>query len=171
MVAAISKDGFLTKGDDPNPAHFTSKEDKEHLSSLIKEYNLQVFGSKTYEAYKPAPDKNTLRVVLTHSPKKYIGDYVYDQMHFESLDPQDFIHKYSQDYDSCLLLGGGSVYRQFLDAGAVDEIYLTIEPVEHKSGISFLKPGETLDDLNLPEPQITTLNSSGTILQHYTLKN
>jgi len=171
MVAAISQDGYLTKGDDPNPAHWTSQEDKQHLSSLINKYELQVFGSKTYEAYKPSPQKGILRVVLTHSPDKYSDARVNGQLQFEKLSPQEFVEKYEQYYGSCLLLGGGSVYRQFLDAGVVNEIYLTIEPVEHKSGKSFLKPGETLSDLSLPEPETTDLNDSGTELRHYTLKN
>jgi len=51
MMAAISKDGFLTRGDEPNPSHWTSDEDKAHLQHMLAGHGLQVFGSKTYEAY------------------------------------------------------------------------------------------------------------------------
>jgi dihydrofolate reductase len=170
MVAAISKDGFLTRGDEPNPSHWTSDEDKAHIQSMIANHALQVFGSKTYDVYQLHPNKDILRVILTRSPDQYVGKEVTGQIEFKTLSPVEFKTTYDDRYESCLLLGGGSVYRQFLDAGVVDELYLTIEPINNESGASFFRSGESLADLHLPEPIMKQLNDTGTELRHYILK-
>lgn len=170
MVAAISKDGFLTKGDDPNPAHWTSKEDKKHLEKQLRKHDLHVMGSKTFELFNPKPRPNVRRVVLTRTPEKYADLVVDEQLEFINSDIPGLIKKYERMHDNCVVLGGGSVYRQFIDIGVLDEILITIEPVKNESGVSFLKKGETLDDLGLPKPNTHSLNIAGTVLEHYFLK-
>lgn len=62
------------------------------------------------------------------------------------------------------LLGGPSTNLQFLRAGLVDEIYLTVEPVTIGRGIRFLN--EPLESRwTLADSQV--LNERGTIVLHY----
>ena len=170
MIAAVSKDGYLTDGKDTNPSHWTSKEDQEHLESQTPQYDLHIMGSKTYDLFKPNPLAGTRRIILTRSPEKYSSLAVEGQLEFVSCDIKAFVEKYKDKHDACLVLGGGSIYRQFIDAGVLDEILLTIEPVTFGSGVSFLKDGETLEDLDFPAPEIKSLNDSGTKLLRYTFK-
>ena len=144
MVAAISQDGYLTNGDDNDPSKWTSQEDKKHFAEIIKKHKLQVFGSNTYKAYKPKPSKDILRIVLTNSPEQYAQVSIPNQLEFVKLSPNEFHNKYNSKSDSCLVLGGGYVYQSFLEAGLVDEIYLTIEPIEHGEGIPLFKNGRIL---------------------------
>jgi dihydrofolate reductase len=171
MVAAISQDGYLTNGDDNDPSKWTSQEDKNHFAEIIKKHKLQVFGSNTYNVYEPKPSEDVLRVVLSREPKKYAEVAVQNQLEFITLTPQEFVAKYQDRFDSCLVLGGGFVYQSFLEADLIDEIYLTIEPVNHKDGVSFLKKGSKIEDYtNGCKPEVEILNSRGTKLFHYTIE-
>jgi len=63
------------------------------------------------------------------------------------------------------------VFESFLKAGVVDEIYLTVEPVELGAGVPLLKSGQNLEEVvDLPEPEISEMNAGGTILKHFYLK-
>ncbi len=172
MVAAISKDGFLTKGDDPNPSHWTSKEDKEHYMKLVSQYSLQVMGRTTYEAYKFNPSNKILRVVLTRDPRKYADSAVPGELEFYTLSPEEFVEKFEDTYPGALLSGGASIFKQFLDQKLVDTIFITIEPMLNGSGIPLFSEGSGLEDL-LEDFDLTSsdnLNESGTMLNRYDKK-
>ncbi|MFH1584509.1 MAG: dihydrofolate reductase family protein, partial [Patescibacteria group bacterium] len=47
-------------------------------------------------------------------------------------------------YEQVAVIGGSSVYTQFLQAGAVDTLYLTYEPVLLGKGIKLLNEGMEL---------------------------
>jgi len=82
-----------------------------------------------------------------------------------------FVQKYQKTNKSCLLLGGSRVYTEFLRANLVDEIYLTIEPINHGSGIPLIVSGKKLVDIvDLPSPELTDMNNTGTKLLHYVLR-
>jgi dihydrofolate reductase len=71
LVAAISQDGFLTKGNDPDVSMWTSKEDKEFFADIRSRHKLYVFGRNTYVATNPKPSADALRIVLTTKPDEY----------------------------------------------------------------------------------------------------
>jgi len=169
MVAAMSKDGFLSKGDDPNPAHWTSLEDKRHYRSLVESFTLQVMGRTTYDSYDFPTKSNILKVVLTTNPEKYKKDQILGELEFHTATPAEFVNKYESDYAEALVLGGANVYQQFIDQEIVDEIYITIEPVFHGSGVSLYGEAHDLDEL-LQDFRLVhskKLNNNGTILNRY----
>lgn len=167
-VVAISKNGYITNGGDPDVAKWTSKEDKVFFKNLLDQHSLYVIGKNTYEAVKPQPSPDKLRIILTKNPEKYNSEVVKGQLEFYNLTPQEFVNKFSK-YDTCLVLGGSQVYNDFLGAQVVNELYLTIEPMHFKSGIPFLMENRQLESLHLPEPEVQILNSAGTELRHYYL--
>jgi dihydrofolate reductase len=166
-VAAISKNGFLTNGTDPDPTSWTSNEDKEFFKNIRNQHKLFVMGSSTYEAAQPSPSDGIFRVVLTHTPDRYADKMVAGQLEFHNLAPEKFVEKFQNSYESCLVLGGGKVYQEFLEAGLVDELYLTIEPIEFSSGVAFLQNNKTLEDYGLLLNDPETLNTFGTVLRSY----
>ncbi len=171
MVAAISEDGFLTKGDNPDVSKWTSKEDKEFFSKIRSEHSLYVLGRKTYDSVGIKPEPGIMRIVMTRHPEKYNGLSVEGQIEFTNMSPQEIIAKYQAHHDACLLLGGGEIYEEFLKQNLVNEIYLTVEPVKHGSGTPLLVSGEKLSKfLGNTEPTVEVLNSAGTELLHYILK-
>ncbi len=168
MVAVVSKDEFLTKGNDPNPKNWTSKEDHVFFANMKSKYGLFVMGSTTYESGYVKPSKIKRQIILTHSPEKYAMETVEEQLEFKNLSPQQFIDAYKNEYDRCLVLGGSRVYTDFLEAGLLSEIYLTVEPVINKRGVSLFS-NKKISDFSLPEPKTTILNDNGTELRHYVL--
>jgi len=168
LVAAISKDGFLTKGDNSKVSGWTSEADKQFYKQIRAKHDLIVMGKNTYLAGAGLAVSGTLKIILTKDPSKFNDHEVADQLEFRNLTPIEFVKEYQEKYDDCLLLGGGQVYYSFIKAGLIDEIFLTIEPLIHGGGVPFLPNGKKLVDvINLPAPQLTDLNTAGTKLLHY----
>jgi len=171
IVVATSRDGFITKGEDPNPSSWTSVEDHNFYKEMKSKHKLLVFGKNTYGAANKAPNPDHTIVVLTRSPEQYADKSVPGILEFISATPQEFVEKYQDNYKTCLILGGSYVYTTFLEAGLIDEMYITVEPQTHKSGIPFIGGGKKIEEIvDLPKPEITKLNDTGTVLKHYVLK-
>lgn len=171
MVAAISEDGFLTKGNENDVTSWTSKEDKKFFNKIKSQHHLFVMGRKTYDSGTVKPKNGTLKIILTEEPDKYQKNEIPTQIEFKKFTPLEFVNKYQKKYKSCLLFGGGYTYLSFLKHGLVDEIYLTVEPIKHKTGTPLLSHGKKLVEIiDLPSPSIEDLNDEGTKLLHYVLK-
>lgn len=167
LVAAISRDEYLTNGSDPQPLHWTSREDHVFFAKIRAEHHLFVMGETTYRHGKAQPTAGRLQVVLTHRPEAFSDEAVASQLEFHDLSPLQFVEKYAGMHDSCLILGGGRVYAAFERAGLIDEMYITIEPLTFGAGVHLFNHEFTLADLDLPEPETTQLNRTGTLLRHY----
>lgn len=168
VVAVISADAKLTRGDESAVHTWASKEDQQHLQSQIAEHDGIVFGSGTYEAMDGKFDlvPRKLRVVLTHDVNKYVESAVPGQLEFMNHAVVDLISTLEQrDIKKLLVAGGPQMIADFLQAKLVDEVYLTIEPRFFGSGKSLLP--DTPLDINLQLISSRTLNSQGTTLVHY----
>lgn len=168
MVAAVSEDFFITdrSGD---VTSWTSKEDKEFFTEIKAKHRLYVMGSRTHDAIPKPLVGDATRVVLTTRAGEYQDERL-DNVIFENLSADEFVRKYEKNYTSCLLLGGSKVYTDFLKAGVVDELFLTIEPVLLKNGTPLLEKGLDLFSFGLSEVSANKLNSSGTVLTRYVVK-
>ena len=163
-MAATTKDGFLTIGDDPLPQHWTSDEDKQLLKKTVASYPLHIMGRVTFETHRPSSG-NAKVVVLTEKdmpPNKNGVDFVHKT-------PEEIVSEYA-DFEHALLLGGGKTYRSFLDAGLVAEAYITVEPVIAGNGVPLLEFGKTLLDYGFVRTSRRAMNQTGTYLEHYSLK-
>lgn len=137
MVAATSKDGFLTKDNNPNPRGWTSVKDKALYRKLLAEYNLYLIGSTTYGYAKHSLPAPTHKIVMTsHRTIDEIPRVTFSDQPFEKI-----LHEVAKTYDQLLVLGGASIYHQMLTKGLIDEIYLTIEPVVHTTGVRLSENG------------------------------
>ena len=107
--------------------------------------------------------------VLTHDPAGAAASQAQDSRGLERVylcgQPQEICAKLeARGIHKAALLGGPSTNLQFLRAGLVDEIYLTVEPVTIGRGIRFLN--EPLESRwTLADSQV--LNERGTIVLHY----
>jgi dihydrofolate reductase len=71
-----------------------------------------------------------------------------------------------EDYDKVALLGGTQVYTYFFDRDLIDELYLTIEPVDFGDGLTLLeRPRHINAKLRVESSQ--SMNEEGTFLRHY----
>lgn len=167
MVAVVSANGKLTKGDNPHIYEWTSKEDQEFFSSLVRDAKLIVMGSTTYEAVRAnlKHKEGRLRIVLTSNPQKFEDQKINGQLEFSPESPNELVERIRSRYDEMFLVGGSKIYSSFTKAGLVDEIYLTIEPVVFGEGKNLFADEEFEKDIKLES--FEKLNEKGTILLKY----
>ncbi len=167
IVAAISEDGYITRGTNPNPGDWTSPEDKEFYRSCLEKNNLYLMGSKTYSLAKNTLPAHAKKIVMSHNvsdQSKIPSVYFTDKSFLET------IKKFSDNYNEMLVIGGASVYHQMLEQSLINEAYLTIEPVMHRSGVLFCTSKNYFENFGFELVSKKTLNSKGTVLKHYVLK-
>lgn len=157
-IAATSLDGFITRGNEPGTA-FTSQADKEWFSGALKTFHAKVMGRKTFEISRDClleqirNGSTNLRIVRTRSPQQYARLEISDRLHFTSAKPAEILQAIADSgrMDSKVaILGGGSTYGAFLDAGLLDEFWITLEPQLFGSGTPLLE-GSTRHHLELQD--------------------
>ena len=141
-IAAMSLDGFITQGDEPVTA-FTSQEDKDWFGKTMSEFPIKVLGRKTFEVSKDFILAHSqasgpgLRVVMTRDPTNFRDCYIPDRLEFKDSSVDEIVASLKQRplTDSRVaVLGGGAVYSAFLNAGLLDEFWITLEPQLFGSG-------------------------------------
>ena len=167
----ISKDGYLTNGNDPDATKWASHEDQVFYLNSLKDFKLQLMGSGTYEAVKNniKLDKNRLRVVFTKDPGHYKN--VPEKLIFTDQSPQQVIVDYEKlGFKKAALVGGSLLYSSFLELSLIHDIYLDIEPLIFGSGKPLFINASVKDlttkygyTLEYEKP----LNDRGTLQRHY----
>lgn len=99
-----------------------------------------IMGKITFESIlgslgKPLPDRKN--IILTRSEAGNVGGVFFVNSLDEAI-------KISDDSQNVFIIGGASVYRQSLERGMIDRIYLTLIDSEFKGNIYF--PKEFLRD-------------------------
>jgi dihydrofolate reductase len=148
LIAAQSLDGFITKHDTPGSA-FASAEDQAHLRSALAGFDCSIMGAKTYRIARDqirrhlsAPRR---RIVLTRTPDAHASDAVPGLLEFSAARPARLLADLAaQGCSRCALLGGAQIHSLFLQAGLVNELWLTLEPVLFGAGTPLLsEPTDT----------------------------
>jgi dihydrofolate reductase len=156
LIAAISADGFIARVTD-ELADWTSKEDKKLFVELTKRAGVMVMGRTTFETIGRAlPGRKT--IVYTHQSLNVPGVEVTDET------PANLVHRlHHEGTQELAICGGSAIYTQFMAAGVVDELYLTVEPTLFGTGVPLFA-----DALNVELQLLDTklLNDNVTLL-HY----
>nr|AIA16350.1 Dihydrofolate reductase [uncultured bacterium] len=132
LVAAVTANGFIARSTN-ELADWTSKEDKKFFVEETKKHGVMIMGRTTFATIgKPLPGRRI--VVLTEKPEEV--QVVEGSVETASGDLKTIIDGLSKrGYASCVIAGGSNVYSQFLNAGLVNELALTFEPVMFTSGV------------------------------------
>lgn len=156
LIAAITADGFIAR-ETNELANWTSKEDKKLFVELTKRAGVMVMGRTTFETIgRPLPGRKT--IVYTHRDVEIDGVEVTDDT------PANLIHRlHIEGYKEVAICGGSAVYTQFMQAGVVDELYLSVEPVVFGSGVPLFAG---LLDVQLRLLESRPLNDN-VVLMHY----
>jgi dihydrofolate reductase len=134
-IAAITLDGMIARTSD-EAVTWTSKADKRMFAEASRRAGVIVMGRPTYEAVG-RPLKDRLQVVLTSVPGKYAP--ISDRVEYRNGAPAAVLHDLEgRGYREVIVGGGSAVYRDYLEAGVVDELWLTVEPLFFGRGISLL---------------------------------
>lgn len=139
LIAAQTADGFIARNELDRSFDWTSPEDKIFYVSKLKASDAVVMGSKTFGTFKRYP-RGSHFVIMTRNPEKLTNPSPsVIKMTPTDQTPQEIIEMLAQSgHRNILIAGGASMYRQFLQAGLVDRIFLTIEPILFGKGIGLL---------------------------------
>lgn len=170
LIAAISADGFIAQTPDQRSMEWTSREDTEFFVAKTRELGAVVMGRRTYETIG-RPLAGRLTVVMTS--RKFSGTDVCTSdrpgiLEFTSDPPAAIIETLAaRGFGGVALAGGARVYGEFLRAGLVDELYLTVEPVLFGGGVRL---AEGMGRMNMALIETRMLGAS-TVLLHYSISN
>ncbi len=142
LIAAQSLDGYITRHDTPG-SEFVSDADRKFFREALRGFDCCVMGGVTYRTAREMiratlmPDR--LRVVLTRHPEQFAGDKAAGKLEFTAAPPTQLIADLRQrGFQRCAILGGGQIHSAFLDAGLVDELWITVEPLLFGDGTPLL---------------------------------
>lgn len=141
VFIASSLDGFIARSDG-------SLDWLEAVQTEDEDYNYQAFfdsvdtllmGRKTYDValtFETWPFASKRCLVLTQRPKgaKHNEEFISGQ-------PQELLERLGAQGVKRIYLDGGSVIRQFLEMGLVDELTLSVVPVLLGDGIPLFMAG------------------------------
>lgn len=132
LIVAQSLDGFITRHDEPG-AGWASAADQKWFRAGLRQFDAQVMARKTYETVrdeiKPDAADAPVRMVMTRDPATYAPETIPQKLEFSDAGPAAIIaHLREAGCEACALLGGATVHDLFLDAGLVDELWVTVEP-------------------------------------------
>lgn len=168
MVSSVN--GKITKGDDPEVRSWSSGEDQALFDRIRERASCIIMGRKTYEAAKPRLrlTPKTLRIVMTKTPNAYKGESVARQLEFTDESPRALATRLeAAGIDEAFLLGGGQTNMEFVKAGLVGEIRLTIEPHLFGKGKDIIGEFDGFATLRLTH--VEKLNNQGTLYCRYTV--
>jgi dihydrofolate reductase len=163
LVAAITIDGKIAR-DSQEISNWSSPEDKRMFMRVSQEAGLLIMGRSTYETLdRPLPER--LHIVLTSDMNRPAPP----QVEFTSASPAYILEDLEKrGFETAILAGGARTYRTFIDAGLVDELWLTLEPLAFGEGISLL--GDNPLDLRLHLIQSELLNESSLQVRYRVVK-
>ena len=156
---------------------FTSAADKAHFRAALRACDACVMGSATYEEIKARlrPDRlpGLRRVVSTRDPAARAADTVEGVLEFSAETPEAIVARLRADgRRRCALLGGGRTNGDFLRAGLVDEVEVTVESWIFGYGVPLAgeAAGAAWTDVALQLKEARVLAPGGPVLLRYSVK-
>jgi len=144
---------------------WNSPEDRKHFREVTTEIGNVVMGRITFEEIgKPLPGR--LNVALTKN-RKTSSD---PSLVFFNGSPKDVVEFLEgKGYREVAVIGGRTVFTQFLREKLVDEMFITIEPYLFGRGVPFFSEFDGFFTLKLLE--ISKLNEKGTLFLKYSVEH
>ncbi|MBI2473286.1 dihydrofolate reductase [Candidatus Uhrbacteria bacterium] len=160
LIAAISANGFIAESSGQRSLDWTSREDLEFFIQKTKEAGVVIMGRKTFETIG-RPLKERRLIVMTRQEGMMAQ---MEGVEWWSGRVVELVNKLTEEeVRSIVIAGGSSIYSQFLEAGLVTDLYLTIEPVLFGTGVPF---ASGFDRMNLTLVEVKKLNQQSVLL-HY----
>lgn len=163
--AVQTRDGFIARDPNHSTLDWRSDADAKFFTGRLDgmgERDVIVVGNTTY---KTVEDRLSRRkcIVLTRSVRS--TDRRNPNVMYFNPEGTSFAAVLT-DYHTVVLLGGTETYKFFLGNDLIDELFLTVEPVEFGEGLRLFDPPEALKERFRLE-SIQSLSTQGTELRHY----
>jgi dihydrofolate reductase len=161
IIAALSVDGFIGTDEHHKSTTWTTKADIQFFVRKTKEAGTVVMGRKTFDTFgKPLKDRRL--IVLTSKP----SGITLDGVEGSSESPVELVARLKNEgVQAVAICGGTSVYTQFLQAGVVDELYISVMPKIFGKGVPLFAAES---DKNLALLDTEQLDDN-TVMLHYSV--
>jgi len=174
LIAAITADGFIAKDPGHVSKDWTSKEDKRFLGESTRRAGVVVMGLNTYRTMRrPFPDR--LNIVYSDVEENLAPDPADEwaskggPVEATKAEPADLLKDLeSRGYKEVAIMGGAQIYTMFMEAGLVDKVYLTVEPIMFGSGMNLF--ARSLD-VNLKLQSTQKLNDNTIAFEYDVVRN
>lgn len=167
IIAALTADGFIARNPGQSTLTWRSKGDREFFIAKTKEARVVVMGLNTAKTSKrPMPDR--LNIIYANSTEELPHWKEFDGWEVTQKDPASLIQEIAKrGYDQVAICGGSTIYTMFMQAGVVDTLYLTVEPVFFGQGITLFNKelDKTLEFISVQKL------GNQTVLLEYTVIN
>jgi len=156
IISALSADGFIARDPNEPSIAWTSKEDKVNFVKLTKQAGVIVMGAKTFET------------IATALPHRRTIVYSSEQINIPGVEttvatPSRLIEKLEKEgVEELAVCGGATIYTMFMQAGLVDEIFITIEPIIFGLGLPLFK-----EKINARLDLLSSEKRGQSIFNHY----
>lgn len=159
LLMATTADGMIARDSD-DLVNWTGKADKKYFVQVTKESGVMIMGSRTFDTIGTVlPDRKN--VVMTRNKKRISTD---DNLVFTDQAPEEILQELEkQGYSTITLIGGALINSVFINAGLIDEIYMTIVPRIFGEGLSLFKG---VLDVNLELLDVIRLDQSHILLKY-----
>jgi dihydrofolate reductase len=123
MIAALTADGFIGRSSD-HLSDWTSTEDKKLFVQVTKAAGIVVMGRKTFATIGKALPGRRMIVYTSH-----VESVTASNVETTSETPQALVARLQTEGATGLVVCGGTqIYSMFMQAGLVNELYLTLSP-------------------------------------------
>ncbi|PIR59226.1 MAG: hypothetical protein COU69_01415 [Candidatus Pacebacteria bacterium CG10_big_fil_rev_8_21_14_0_10_56_10] len=177
IIAALTADGSIAKDSHQPSTRWTSAEDGQFFARQTKQSGVMVMGRTTFTTIgRTLPGRTT--IVYTSRPAQFSHRFSQAQafgpaqpnlvpggLLTTKLGPRRLITALAaKGLDSLAICGGTSIYTQFLEAGVVDKLYLTIEPVVFGDGLRLF--GQLGRQYSLRLDELRRLSAQTVVLEY-----
>ncbi|KKU93404.1 MAG: hypothetical protein A3J30_02590 [Candidatus Wildermuthbacteria bacterium RIFCSPLOWO2_02_FULL_47_9c] len=167
LIAAITADGFIARHS-RHLADWTSKEDKQFFTQKTKEAGVVIMGLNTFRTIgRPLGGRHNI-VYAPASPAGRPPEEKLQGVEITQENPKDLLARLEQKgYKQAAICGGATIYTMFMEAGVVDKLYLTVEPVLFGAGIGLFTKEL---DVRLTLQSVQKLNEQSTLFEYNIMK-
>lgn len=160
LIAAITTDGFIARNSS-HLASWTSKEDKQFFIEKTKEAGVVVMGLNTFKTVgKALPGRHN----IVYAPP----GTVLEGVEITQDEPGVLLSKLEQrGFKEIAICGGATIYTMFMEAGAIDKLYLTVEPLLFGNGIHLFNKEL---NIKLQLHSVQKLNEQAVLLEYNVIK-
>jgi len=167
IIAALTADGFIARNPGHSPLSWRSQGDRQFFITKTKEAGVVVMGKNTSKTSKrPMPDR--LNIIYAKSKEELPHWQEFEGWEVTQKDPAFLVQEIAErGYEQLAICGGSTIYTMFMQAGVVDTLYLTIEPVLFGQGMNLFNK-EIDKKLNLVKAE--RLGEQSLLLEYSVLK-